>query len=215
MVLFRDFFTHFRHGKDTEASAINQKIPSYSPAFLHSFSVALDAQGLSYLGVKALKELMQVVVDCEIKGLQGIIIEMGCALGGSAIGITATKSMEREFRCYDVFAMIPPPSEHDGVDVHARYAEIASGKSIGLKGDIYYGYQENLLATVENNFSQCGFPVDEHSVCLIKGLYQDTLHIDTPVILAHIDCDWYDSVKLCLERITPYIVSGGMMIIDD
>ena len=143
------------------------------------------------------------------------MVEAGCALGDSALGITAAKSMKREFRCYDVFAMIPPPSKQDGADVHARYAEIVSGKSAGLKGNVYYGYQENLLNVVGNNFSRYGFPIAEHSVRLIKGLYQDTLRIDEPVMLAHIDCDWYDSVKLCLERIAPHMVNGGVMVIDD
>jgi asparagine synthase (glutamine-hydrolysing) len=186
-----------------------------SPAFFHQLAAALDGNGLSYLGTDALKELMQTVVACEMRCLQGIIVETGCALGGSAIGIAAAKSRERELRCYDVFSMIPSPSEEDGADVHARYAEIVSGKSVGLKGNVYYGYQENLLSVVETNFLRYGFPIGEHAVHLVKGPYQDTLYIDTPVILAHIDCDWYDSVKLCFERIAPHMAEGGVMIIDD
>ena len=193
----------------------SNNMPTYSPAFLHHLAVTLDAGGLSYLGVEALKELMQAVVTCEMRGLQGIIVEAGCALGGSAIGIAAAKSMERELRCYDVFGMIPPPSQQDGADVHTRYAEIVTGESAGLKGDVYYGYRENLLSVVENNFSQYGLPIDENSVCLVKGFYEETLQISTPVILAHIDCDWYDSVKLCLKRIAHHIVDNGVMIIDD
>lgn len=191
------------------------KMPSYSPAFLHHLALTLDAEGLSYLGVEALEDIMQAVVVCEIQNMQGIIVETGCALGGSAIGIAAAKSTRREFRCYDVFDMIPPPSQKDGAEVHIRYAEIISGKSTGLKGNVYYGYQKKLLSVVENNFSRYGFPIGDHAVQLIKGLYEDTLHIDVPVVLAHIDCDWYDSVKLCLERISPHIISRGVMIIDD
>ena len=33
--------------------------------------------------------------------------------------------------------------------------------------------------------------------------------------MAHIDCDWYESVKLSLEQITPNLVKGGYLIIDD
>jgi len=47
------------------------------------------------------------------------------------------------------------------------------------------------------------------------GLFEETLRIDEPIALAHIDCDWYDSVKLCLERITPNVVPGGVLVIDD
>jgi asparagine synthase (glutamine-hydrolysing) len=35
------------------------------------------------------------------------------------------------------------------------------------------------------------------------------------VAFAHIDCDWYDSVKTSLERITPNLSSGGILVIDD
>jgi asparagine synthase (glutamine-hydrolysing) len=47
------------------------------------------------------------------------------------------------------------------------------------------------------------------------GLFEDTLYIAEPVALAHIDCDWYQSVMLCLERITPHLIPGGVLVIDD
>ena len=49
----------------------------------------------------------------------------------------------------------------------------------------------------------------------IKGLYQHTLKINSPVSFAHIDCDWYDSVMCCLTRIEPYLSCGGTLVIDD
>lgn len=111
--------------------------------------------------------------------------------------------------------MIPPPSTKDGEDVHKRYEEIVTGRSEGLKGHTYYGYQKNLLTVVENNFEQAGFTLLDNNVSLIQGLYENTLYIDEPIALAHIDCDWYESVGLCLERISPCLVSGGVMVIDD
>ena len=38
---------------------------------------------------------------------------------------------------------------------------------------------------------------------------------DEPLALAHVDCDWYDSVRTCLERIVPRLVPGGVLVIDD
>ena len=38
---------------------------------------------------------------------------------------------------------------------------------------------------------------------------------DEPVALAHIDGDWYNSVKVCLDRIAPRLVPGGVLVIDD
>lgn len=39
--------------------------------------------------------------------------------------------------------------------------------------------------------------------------------IDQPVALAHVDVDWYDPVKTCLERIVPRLSVGGAVVLDD
>ena len=39
--------------------------------------------------------------------------------------------------------------------------------------------------------------------------------IKQPVAFAHIDVDWYDPVKTCLERIFPNLIVGGSLILDD
>jgi asparagine synthase (glutamine-hydrolysing) len=111
--------------------------------------------------------------------------------------------------------MIPPPSDRDDQDAHARYEQIVSGQAAGPKGSAYYGYESDLLAKVRANFAQCGYPVDDHHVSLVKGLYQNALRVDQPVALAHLDCDWYDSVMVCLQRIEPRLVPGGILVIDD
>ncbi len=49
----------------------------------------------------------------------------------------------------------------------------------------------------------------------VRGTYEKSLILNDPVAFAHIDCDWYESVKVCLERIEPKLVSGGILIIDD
>lgn len=71
------------------------------------------AENLSYLETAALRELAEVALDNEKKGIEGIIIEAGCALGGSGIVLATAKDKSRELLAYDVFGMIPPPSERD------------------------------------------------------------------------------------------------------
>lgn len=170
---------------------------------------------LSYLGVSALIDLHDRVSEIEEDNKEGILIETGCALGGSALVMTAAKQTTRPLNIYDVFGMIPPPSKQDGSDVHERYKVITSGQATGIKGDKYYGYEENLLEQVKANFSKYGFAPEPHHVHFVQGLYEETLLVDQPVALAHIDSDWYDSVMTCLKRITPQLVSGGVLVIDD
>lgn len=64
-------------------------------------------------------------------------------------------------------------------------------------------------------FADYGFPVELNSVRLVRGMFQETLIGDWPVALAHLDCDWYESVKTCLQRIEPRLVRGGTLVIDD
>jgi asparagine synthase (glutamine-hydrolysing) len=176
---------------------------------------AVLADSLTYLDREALDDLYERVEELEREQRPGIIVETGCALGGSAIVLASAKRAARPLCVYDVFGMIPPPSARDGADVHSRYAVIASGQSSGINGETYYGYKPDLYGEVTANFARHGLPLDRHSVSLIKGLYADTLHPEHPVALAHIDCDWYESVTTCLERIVPRLVVGGVLVIDD
>ena len=170
---------------------------------------------LTYLEAAALWDLMEAAARTD--DLNGCIIETGCALGGSGICIAQEKNQDKPLFIYDVFGMIPAPGEHDGEDVKERYREIKQGRSFGIGGDVYYGYQENLLEAVKNSFCTALGIKDprESNITFIKGLFEDTLICKEPVALAHIDCDWYDSVLVCLERIVPLLVPGGILVIDD
>ncbi len=170
---------------------------------------------LTYLEKDVLIDLVKVAINNEKQQIEGIIIETGCALGGSAIALASAKSKEKCLYIYDVFGMIPPPSNNDDKDVHERYKVITSGNSLGLGDQLYYGYEHNLYDKVTQNFSRMGFEASLNNIHLIKGLYEETLIIRDPVALAHIDCDWFDSVWVCLERIEPHLVSRGTLVIDD
>ncbi|MCK6624174.1 MAG: TylF/MycF family methyltransferase [Anaerolineae bacterium] len=170
---------------------------------------------LSYLSQEALCDLAQAAIHNERKGITGVIIEAGCALGGSAITLASAKSSCRSLFLYDVFGMIPSPSIRDGQDVHNRYQKIITGRAEGLGSQLYYGYEENLYGKVVQSFVDFGLDIKGNNIKLVQGLYEDTLKVEVPVALAHIDCDWYDSVLTCLQQIEPHLVSGGTLVIDD
>jgi len=180
-----------------------------------AIATAVRDASLTYLTHSALCDLYELGRDAERSGMDGIFVEAGCALGGSAIVLAAAKHPERSLHVYDVFGMIPPPSDRDGADVQARYQTILGGQSEGIGGNRYYGYETDLMGIVTENFARFDLPVERNNVCLIKGLFQDTMRLERPVALAHIDGDWYDSVTTCLTRIAPMLVPGGVMVIDD
>ena len=176
---------------------------------------AVQRQALSYGEPIALDDLHRTVRRLDAQGVPGVLIEAGCALGGSAIVIADAKRPERVFEVYDVFGMPPPPGEGDGSDVVARYQEVSSGRSAGIGGETYYGYRGDLLPQVQANFVRLGVEPEANRVRFVRGLLQDTLQGDGPVAFAHIDCDRYVSVRTCLERIAPRLSRGGTMVIDD
>jgi asparagine synthase (glutamine-hydrolysing) len=163
----------------------------------------------------ALCDLAEVALNNERNGIEGIVVEAGCARGGSAIAIASAKAAARDFFIYDVFGMIPPPSEKDGADVHERYRVITSGEALGAGGGPYYGYENDLYERVVQAFLDCGLDIEKNNIHLVKGLYQDSMKIESAVALAHIDCDWYESVMTCLNQIAPKLTRGGTIIVDD
>ena len=170
---------------------------------------------LTYLSESRLLQLARLCCENEKARTPGLIIEAGCALGGSSAVICAAKNRDRKFLVYDVFGMIPAPSNKDGVDVHERFELIRSGKAKGIRDDLYYGYRSDLQEAVKNSLAAFGFPIELNKVSLVKGLLQDTLHVREAVSLAHIDVDWYEPVKTAIDRIEPNLVPGGSIVIDD
>lgn len=182
---------------------------------VHPIVAQVRKQRLTYLPVGALNDLYEAALTADDTGRGGLFLEAGCALGGSAVVLAQAKDPARPLHVHDVFGMIPPPTDQDGADIHERYEKIKSGQAAGIGGDPYYGYETELVDRVRNTFASFGLPVEDNAVTLVEGLFQDTITGDEPVALAHIDGDWYDSVRTCLERIGPRLSPGGVMVIDD
>ncbi|HEY2324860.1 MAG TPA: TylF/MycF/NovP-related O-methyltransferase [Thermoanaerobaculia bacterium] len=176
---------------------------------------AVLSKNLTYLTEEKLESVAKTVRDIERKGLRGIMVEAGCALGGSTIVMASLKSQSRPLRVYDVFGMIPRPTEQDDDETRRRYSVIESGRSEGIGGDRYYGYRDDLYETVRGNLRAFGLEESRNRISLIRGLLQETMTIEPTVCFAHIDVDWYEPVKTSLLRIVPRLVAGGSVIIDD
>jgi hypothetical protein len=165
--------------------------------------------------VGKLETLHRLVADVEARAVPGIFVEAGVAMGGSACVIAKSKRPERELRLYDVFDLLPPPSAADGPRAAETYERFRNGQ-VGHPIEInYLNNVHDMLWFVRLNMYELGIDPDACNVRFVKGLYQDTLHIDRPVAFAHIDCDWHDSVAICIERIGKMMSPGGVMLFDD
>jgi hypothetical protein len=54
-------------------------------------------------------------------------------------------------------------------------------------------------------------------VKLVKGFFEDTLGLydGSPITILHIDADLYDSYKIVLEKLFPFVVRGGIVLFDE
>ena len=162
-----------------------------------------------------LETLHNLVAHVEAREVSGIFIEAGVAMGGSACIIARTKRPQRELRLYDVFDLLPRPSAADGEYAAQVYECLRNG----LAGDPVsvnnVANVRDMLCFVQRNMRDVGVDPEACNIRFVKGLYQDTLEIEQPVAFAHIDCDWHDSVAICIERISGMMSPGGVMLFDD
>jgi len=174
------------------------------------------AQRLTYL-TRAKMGVVATACQRALSTCQGgMVIEAGCALGGSAIVLAGVKPSGTTLELYDTFEGIPAPGPEDGTDVHARYDTIQSGASLGIQGDEYYGYNEDLLGTVEVAFDRLGFPTSQNNVSFVVGDIRQTMKADgPPVAFAHIDVDWFASTQAALDALWPRLLPGGVIVVDD
>lgn len=178
----------------------------------------IRTERLTYLPVRKLIRIESALADIRRDNVPGDIIEFGVALGGSAILLAQEAKGDRRFFGLDVFAMIPPPtSEKDDAKSKQRYETIASGQATGFGEDTYYGYRDDLYEHVAGQLARFGTPVDGQRINLVKGLFEDTFPtLDIgQIAFAHIDCDWYDPVRYCLEETAQRLAPGGVIVIDD
>lgn len=114
--------------------------------------------------------------------------------------------------------MIPEPtSAKDDAKSKRRYQAIVERRSVGIGGDPYYGYRDDLYEHVCTQLLYYGTPMDGDRIRLVQGLFEDSwpmLDVGS-VAFAHIDCDWYDPVKFCLAESARRLSPGGVIIIDD
>jgi O-methyltransferase len=149
-----------------------------------------------------LRGLYRAVREAAAKGIQGDIVECGSAKGGSAalMALTARQArINRKVWVFDTFEGLPPPTSLDDPDYHDAVA--LTGQCRGSMEEI-----ESLFGRLEINNYQ-----------LVKGLVQDTLR-DPPVrqiAVLHLDVDWYEAMKTCLDQLWGLVSPGGIVQIDD
>jgi O-methyltransferase len=151
-----------------------------------------------------LRGLYRAVQRVVSRNITGDLVECGAARGGSAalMGLTLQRlggGAGRSLWVFDTFEGIPAPTQED------PDLELARAYTGGFRGE---------MAEVSSFFEEAGIL---GFAKLVKGLFQDTLPTCavTSIAVLHIDGDWYDSVKCCLEHLYDRVSPGGVIQFDD
>ena len=136
------------------------------------------------------------------RDIQGDLVECGSAQGGSAALMALTLSrlkLRRRLWLFDTFEGLPAPSSQDP---DFELANLFTGTCVGTLDEVRGLFQSlNLADDVE----------------FVKGLFQETLPLaqSSRIAVLHIDGDWYESVKVCLDFLYDKVVPGGVIQFDD
>jgi O-methyltransferase len=134
--------------------------------------------------------------------IPGDFVECGTALGGSAALMALTLrqlGVRRTLWVFDTFEGLPAPTPED------PDFEVAN---------LFAGSCRGTVEEVQSLFTQLQVCDQVH---FVKGLFQDTLPgvAVSKIALLHIDGDWYESVKACLDNLYDKVSPGGIIQFDD
>lgn len=153
------------------------------------------------LSLKRLKSLKALVTKLSELNINGDIVECGVCNGGSAailIEACSSSKFERNIFLLDSFDGLPKTGEFDE-EKSAKYV----GSCKGSKETVYKVLKKLHLPN--------------ENIKIIKGDFKKTIPLLScnKIALLHIDADWYNSVKLCLDNLYDKVVKGGFIVIDD
>ena len=111
----------------------------------------------------------------------------------------AQRKAQRNLWLFDTFEGLPAPTAGDP---DLEIAELFTGTCVGT------------IDEVQGLFQRLNVGKDVH---FVKGLFQNTLPTTDigQIALLHIDGDWYESVRTCLENLYDKVAVGGIIQFDD
>lgn len=130
---------------------------------------------------------------------EGDFIEMGVYRGGTAVLLAAAlreQQARARLHLLDAWQGMPPPQAEDGQPLVGQ----------GFFADASEQGVRELLAS-QGLLDRCQ---------TYAGWFEQTLAaVRGPFALAHVDCDYYQPVRHCLEHVLPRMTARGVVIVDD
>lgn len=135
----------------------------------------------------------------------GDIVECGVWRGGMAAALTEVLGDGRTIHLFDSFEGLPPAKEVDGREALNWQSDTTSA-----------GYFDN--CTADESFAITAMQKTGHTKYkLWKGWFDETTpqYDGDKIAILRLDGDWYDSIKVCLDKLFPKVIEGGLVVLDD
>lgn len=145
--------------------------------------------------------ILRALERCLAQGMRGAVVEFGCYTGTTSLYLRRLLDSVRHngpFHVYDSFAGLP---EKSAPDMSAAGEQFRPGE--------LYATKKQFL----RNFHKAGLV----SPVIHKGWFDRLTDTDVPgeIMLAFLDGDYYESIRDSLRCITPKLMPGAVVIVDD
>ena len=167
-----------------------------TPALLQQFPIVSDQVDARELGI-ILHEL-ELLLQAHT---QGSVVEFGCYIGTTSLFIRRVLnqySSSNEFHVYDSFEGLPEKTAAD----------------MSVVGDQFVAGE---LCVSRKQFKEHFKKANLQLPVIHKGWFSDMTASDVPegIMFAFLDGDYYESIRDSLRLITPKLLPGAVILIDD
>jgi asparagine synthase (glutamine-hydrolysing) len=185
------------------ARRLDRLVGRAAEARLSALASSVRREKLTFLSPVKLRVIESSLSAVRRGNVPGDFLELGVALGGSAIIIAAQIGKTRRFHGYDVFGMAAPSNADD----------VPADCDDSLRCDD----GTDLYDCVTESFGRFGLNVDGDRITLYRDRFEDAFDADDGRSLAfvHINCDWYEPVRFCLSAVCPRLSPGALIVLDD
>ena len=180
-----------------EVAELYLKQPSDNQSEFYKFCLKLIPK-YTMVQPKRLLALKRMLIDLDKREVAGDVVECGVWNGGScALMATVT---DRKIWMFDSFEGLPKPGAKDGARERKYHFE---------------GWNKGAQDYVKEIFDELKIPKNRYEI--VPGWFDKTLESSpvNPIALLHVDADWYDSVKIILEKFYDRVPVGGYVVLDD
>lgn len=165
----------------------------------------------SYCSKKEIQVTLSLLEKCIKSDLEGDVIECGVYMGGSSIQMAkklVDLGSKKNLYALDTFEGHPYDDESDMPEKLKKkvYGNKSPQKRKGKLNDVN-------LDEIKKNFMKENLD----NTIFLKGLFEESFKeiSDKKFCFAHVDADYYLSVKQCIDFLKERIVSKGIILFDD